>query len=90
MNQITLDLTQESLEAIKVTMLDSAKEAFDQVAKQATFPKYMKVGQAAKFLNMSTSTFNTKVKPFVTATELNGLIRYDKTDLIEFMDHYKI
>lgn len=90
MNQITLDLPKKSLEAIKDTMLDAAKLAFEEAAKRTALPRYLTQREASNFLNMGLSTFRNKVKPYVTEINLDGLQRWDKEDLIQFMDHNKI
>jgi predicted DNA-binding transcriptional regulator AlpA len=90
MQELKFQLPQESLEAIQATMLESATIAFQQVVKSKVLPKFLNQKQAAQFLNLSENSFKRWVKPLVPAVEINGLFRWDQTDLQQFMESKKI
>ncbi|WP_353990020.1 DNA-binding protein [Pediococcus argentinicus] len=90
MQMIPLQISDDALESIRAEMLASAKEAFEQTAKQQAFPKFMTKDQAAKYLHVSFKTLQKYVVLGLPVIEVDGIQRLDRNDLDNFYQSHKI
>lgn len=88
---IAFKLPDELQQAIYQSINVSIQTAIKQVKQRDNCPEYMTKAEAAKYLHVSAPTLNTWAKNGITipVIDIDGLKRYKRTDLDEFMKEHK-
>ncbi|MGF2384694.1 hypothetical protein [Lentilactobacillus otakiensis] len=86
--EATLSLPQEFLEQLQSVIQSTVHEMFGQSKVESQFPEYMKIDQAAKYMNCSRSTLERKFIPAgLKVINIEGLLRISKEACNEFYEH---
>lgn len=76
--QVNFELPEEVNQQIKVTMLESATEAFDHVAKRKELPYWMNKSQACVYANVSDKTLKKFIADGLRVMVRGGIERISK------------
>lgn len=87
-NTIQMQLPDELQQAISRAVDKGVREAVKQAQERNNYRPYMTKQEAAKYLHVAPGTIN-KWPENIPAIEINGLIRYKRSDIDEFMAQHR-
>lgn len=87
--EATIDLPDELTNQIKRLMFDSAVEAFQVAAKRASLPYWMKMGEAATYMNVSDKTLKTFIADGLKVAIKGGVQRISKKSADEYYRNHE-
>lgn len=91
MARVSVELPEDFTQELSEVIQQSINDGLADIKKQTEFPEYMKVEQAAQFLNVSRTTLTTKYIPAgLPVMNIDSLQRISKRACIEFMNQHQI
>lgn len=87
--QITLAFPNDINEDLKRLWIDTAGEAFKQIAEQQKTPRYMNQSMASKYMGVSENFFKDHIKVSLPQIIVGGVTRYDRIELDKFYQEHK-
>lgn len=91
MAKVQLDLPESFTDNLSDVIKQSITDGLQDIKKQREFPDYMKITQAAEFLNVSRTTLTTKIIPSgLPVITIDSLQRISKQSCIEYMQQHQI
>lgn len=86
-----VQLPDELNDAIKRAVFDAVAEAKQQLCEEKEFPLYMNKKQVCLYLGISYNTLMAWIKsnPDFPYSKLNGVVRFNRDDVTEFMRNSK-
>lgn len=87
---VTVKLPDDFQQSLEQQILKMASDAFNVVKNESSYPRWMRIEQASKFMNCSRSTLMAKFVPAgLKVIVIDGLQYIDKEDAIAFMQSFK-
>lgn len=88
--QAILSLPDEFQDELQQQILAMARESFETVKRESSYPRFMRIEEASKFMNCSRSTLTTKFIPAgLKVVVIDSLQYIEQKDAIDFMEQHK-
>lgn len=90
--QVTVNMPEDFSQDLKTQILKMAEDAFTTVKSREQYPNFLKIDEAASYLNVSRSTLMNKfVKQMgLKCLMFDSLTMFSKADCNEFMKQHQI